>query len=61
MKKRQLIKLLKGLNGIKKEEWEAIKPFIDYKFDCHNIYKYWYNDYLTIIYFFCKPEDVKKL
>lgn len=56
MKKRKIIKLLKELNGITKEEWEAIKPFIDYKFDCNVVFRYCYYDYLTVTHFFLKPE-----
>lgn len=58
MKKKQLIKLLKSIKGVKKEEWEAIKPFIDYKFDSRNVFRYCYYDYLTVAHFFLKPEDV---
>lgn len=54
MKKRKLIKLLKNLNGITKNEWEAIKPFIDYKLDVNSPFKYGYYDYLTVKHFFLK-------
>lgn len=52
IKKKKLKKIIEGLNGMTREEWEAIKPYIEHKLK----YKGFLDDpnllYMTLEYYF---------
>lgn len=57
IKKNKLKKLLYGFDGITKEEWNCIKPYIEHKFEVNGVIKNPLLMFKTLKYFFIKVKN----